>query len=101
MNINYEARSGGKVESWTKNPKEAEGFALSAMDREYYIYGIVLKAEASGNQFIDLHGLMSQYSDNLFSSGYLSEQEVITNRTTIPVTEIQIVSFAKDYHDGY
>ena len=101
MNINYEPRSGGKVESWTKNPKEAEGFALSAMDREYYIYGIVLKTEASGNQFIDLHGLMSQYSDNLFSSGYLSEQEVITNHSTIPVTEIQIVSFAKDYHDGY
>ncbi len=101
VNISYESRIGGNVESWTKNPKEAEGFALENMDNDYYIYGIVLKTEASGNQFIDLHGLISQYGDNLFSSSYLSEQEVITNQSVIPVTEIQIVSFSKDYHDGY
>jgi hypothetical protein len=71
------------------------------MDSDYYVYGVVLKAEASGNQFIDLHGLITQYSPSLFDSVYISEQEVITNQSTIPVTEIQIVSFAKDYHDGY
>ena len=60
-----------------------------------------MKAEASGNQFIDLHGLISQYSPSLFDSSFVSEQEVITNHSSIPVTEIQIVSFAKDYHDGY
>ena len=101
VNINYETRIGGNVESWTKNPKEAEGFALENMDSDYYIYGIVMKSEASGNRFIDLHGLISQYSPSLFDSSFVSEQEVITNHSTIPVTEIQVVSFAKDYHDGY
>ena len=101
VNISYETRVGGNVESWSKDPKEAEGFALENMDSDYYVYGIVMKTEASGNQFIDLHSLISQYSPGLFDSVYISEQEVITNHSKIPVTEIQIVSFAKDYHDGY
>ena len=100
VNISYENRDIGNVESWTKNPKEAEGFALENMDDDYYRYGIVLKAEASGSKFIDLHHLISQYSSSLFSSSYISEQEVITNSSVVPVTEIQIVSFAKGDHDG-
>ena len=101
VNVNYETRDTGNAESWSKDPREARMFAVGSMDDDYYRYAIVMKAEASGRIFIDLHHLISQYSPSLFDSVYISEQEVITNSMVIPVTEIQIISFAKDYHDGY
>ena len=85
------------IDSWTKSPERAKGFAITAWKKSSDAhYGIVLSTDAKDSQkWIDLDKIIQDHQGTSFVN--FGESEVLTAFNPIPVSKVYIVKLSRDH----